>query len=94
MISLVAKLKTYIKYPKQMLELESESKILKTLVDVYFRNGGNQIQINSIDKKTLIEALTNEKLAASLIVRVGGYSARFSTLSTELKQNIIARTEY
>ena len=82
------------KYPKKLLEREDESNLLKTIVSVYFKNGGNQIQINSIDKETLIEALTNQKLAESLIVRVGGYSARFSSLSNELKKNIIDRKEY
>ena len=41
-----------------------------------------------------LKALNDDELASSIIVRVGGYSARFSTLSQDLKLNIIQRTEY
>ncbi len=67
---------------------------LKWLIKAYFMRGGNQIQISVVDKAKLIEALNSKELADSIIVRVGGFSARFSSLSYDLKQNVIDRTEY
>lgn len=67
---------------------------LKGLILTYFKNGGNQLQITATDKQTLIRALSDEQLASSIIVRVGGFSARFSTLSKEIKQNVIDRSVY
>ncbi len=73
---------------------ENGRNALKGLILTYFKNGGNQIQITATDRQTLIRALDDEQLAYSIIVRVGGFSARFSTLSREIKQNIIDRSVY
>lgn len=66
----------------------------KSLVLTYFENGGNQLQVSVVDKKQLIKALQDDDLAKTIVVRVGGFSARFYDLSREVKQNIINRTEY
>ena len=60
----------------------------------YFERGGYQLQINVVDKETLIEAKKNPEKFKSLVVRVGGYSAYFVTLPSELQDEIITRTEH
>ena len=77
-----------------LLTGENRRNSLKGLILTYFKNGGNQLQITATDRQTLIRALDDEQLAYSIIVRVGGFSARFSTLSREIKQNIIDRSVY
>ncbi len=77
-----------------LIKGENGRNALKGLILTYFKNGGNQIQITATDRQTLIRALDDEQLAYSIIVRVGGFSARFSTLSREIKQNIIDRSVY
>lgn len=77
-----------------LIKGENGRNALKGLILTYFKNGGNQIQITATDRQTLIRALDDEQLAYSIIVRVGGFSARFSTLSKEIKQNIIDRSVY
>ena len=66
----------------------------KSLFLTYVKNGGNQLQVSVVDKKQLIKALQDDDLAKTIVVRVGGFSARFYDLSREVKQNIINRTEY
>ena len=103
LINSVAKLKpsqalgTWIvnmRFNNKLLENDNSIRSFKSLINVYFNKGGNQIQVNAINKDLLLKALNDDELASSIIVRVGGFSARFSTLSQDLKLNIIQRTEY
>jgi formate C-acetyltransferase len=64
------------------------------LLKAFFKNGGQQIQINVCDNKVLREALDNPELYPTLIVRVGGYSAYFNSLSRALKEEIIKRSSH
>ncbi len=56
--------------------------------------GISQIQFNVVDKATLLEAQKHPEKHSDLIVRVAGYSAYFTDLSTGLQDSIIARTEH
>jgi formate C-acetyltransferase len=51
-----------------------------------------QVQINVVDKETLLEAQRFPEKYRNLIVRVSGWSARFTTLSKTLQDDIISRT--
>ncbi len=51
------------------------------------------IQYNLLDRNDLLEAKRHPEKYRDLIVRVGGYSAYFVTLSPEVQDEIIARTE-
>jgi pyruvate-formate lyase len=65
---------------------------LVTLIQTFFRLGGMQLQINTVDKDTLREAMKHPEAHSSLIVRVSGYSARFTDLPVALQEEIISRT--
>ena len=54
------------------------------------------LQINMIDRKTLLKARANPDAPQyrNLIVRVWGFSARFVELSPELQDHVLARTEH
>ncbi|MBN1350615.1 hypothetical protein JXJ21_14455 [candidate division KSB1 bacterium] len=80
-----------VKFTPQVLHKNREKII--SLLKTYFRNGGQQIQVNVIDKSTLIQAKENPQQYENLVVRVGGYSDYFVRLSPELQEDIIARTE-
>jgi formate C-acetyltransferase len=62
------------------------------LVEGYFREGGQQIQINCVDEAELLAAQVHPEDHSDLIVRVGGYSEYFTRLSRELQDDVIART--
>ena len=52
------------------------------------------MSINVLSTEELLDAQKHPEKYADLIVRVGGFSAYFVTLDTELQNNIISRTNY
>ena len=63
------------------------------LVQTYFEMKGSHMQFNVVSRETLIDAQKNPEKYQSLVVRVAGYSALFTTLSKSLQDDIINRTE-
>ena len=59
----------------------------------YFDQKGMHVQYNVVSKETLLDAQKNPEKYKTLVVRVAGYSALFTTLSRSLQDDIIARTE-
>ena len=59
----------------------------------YFDQKGMHVQYNVVSKETLIDAQKNPEKYKTLVVRVAGYSALFTTLSRSLQDDIINRTE-
>jgi len=51
------------------------------------------MQFNVVSRDTLLEAQKHPEQYKSLVVRVAGYSALFTSLSRSLQDDIIARTE-
>jgi formate C-acetyltransferase len=70
--------------------LEALSGLLKT----YFGKGGQHLQLNIINSSMLKRAQRRPEAYRTLSVRVVGYSAYFVTLSREVQDDIIARTEH
>lgn len=67
---------------------------LKPLVLSFFERGGMQLQISSLSREEMLDAIANPQKHESLVVRVGGYSEYFNRLSPELKATVIERTEH
>ena len=80
---------TNIRIAKEHLPL-----YLKPLVTSYFERGGMQLQISSLSRAEMLDAIEHPENHKSLVVRVGGFSEYFNRLSPELKQTIIERTEH
>lgn len=59
----------------------------------FFDQKGSHIQFNVVSRETLLEAQRNPEQYKSLVVRVAGYSALFTSLSRSLQDDIINRTE-
>ncbi len=64
-----------------------------TLIRGYFAQKGMHMQFNVVSRETLIDAQKNPEKYKTLVVRVAGYSALFTTLSKSLQDDIINRTE-
>jgi formate C-acetyltransferase len=71
---------------------ESGRKALESILAVYFKRGGMQIQVNMLDPTLLLAARENPELYPNLLVRVSGYSSYFNDLSPEMKDEIISRS--
>ena len=75
--------------------LEGNAGLLKfvALIRSYFDQKGMHVQFNVVTKETLLDAQKNPEKYKTLVVRVAGYSALFTTLSRSLQDDIINRTE-
>ncbi len=77
-----------------VLETESNKEKLASMLHAFFDNmNGWHIQYNIVDRETLLEAQEKPEEYHDLVVRVAGYSAFYTNLSTETQNDIIARTE-
>ncbi|WP_294363382.1 glycyl radical protein [uncultured Clostridium sp.] len=59
----------------------------------FFDQKGSHIQFNVVSRETLLDAQKNPEQYKTLVVRVAGYSALFTSLSRSLQDDIINRTE-
>lgn len=79
-----------IKFAKSMFT--RKGKALRTLFTSYFRRGGGQLMVSVVDPGELEDALVHPELHQNLLVRVGGFSARFVALAPDVQQEVLART--
>jgi len=64
---------------------------LEMLLKTYLELGGVQMQLNVVEAETLRAARKQPEQYRDLVVRVWGYCARFTELSPEYQEEIIAR---
>ncbi|MGI6742780.1 MAG: pyruvate formate lyase family protein [Eubacteriales bacterium] len=67
---------------------------LTALLRVYFARGGQEMQINSVSRETLKDAMEHPEKYANLVVRVSGFSAYFTRLDKSVQNDILERTEH
>ncbi len=63
------------------------------LIRSYFDQKGMHMQFNVVTRETLLDAQAHPEKYKTLVVRVAGYSALFTTLSRSLQDDIINRTQ-
>jgi pyruvate-formate lyase len=79
-----------MKFSKQMFTQERVK--LEALLNTYFAKGGTQAMITVVSRGDLENALKEPEKYRNLIVRVGGFSARFVELNRQVQIDIINRT--
>jgi len=62
------------------------------LIRIYFERGGQEMQINSVSRDVLKDAMAHPENYRGLIVRVSGFSAYFVNLRKEVQLDILNRT--
>lgn len=67
---------------------------MQTLIRTYLERGGFELQINVVDRETLLEAQHHPEQYSDLVVRIGGYSDYFVKLSPEMQAELLARTAH
>ncbi|HEY0867132.1 MAG TPA: pyruvate formate lyase family protein [Fimbriimonas sp.] len=81
-----------MKFSRRMFREERPK--LEALLGTYFECGGTQAMITVLDRGDLEAALKDPEKHRNLIVRVGGFSARFVELPPEVQADLIHRTLY
>ena len=67
---------------------------LVSLVKVYFKKGGQELQINATSREVLEDAMEHPENYGDLVVRVSGFSAYYTGLSRDVQLDILNRTQH
>jgi formate C-acetyltransferase len=82
-----------IKFSAGSIRTASGIDRMRDLTTTFMQLGGQELQVNVVDAATLRAAKADPQAFQDLIVRVAGYSAYFTQLSSDVQDEIISRTE-
>jgi formate C-acetyltransferase len=82
-----------MKFNKNLFSPQALGK-MASLVKTFLQLGGFELQINVVDRETLLKARERPEEYGDLIVRVGGYSDYFVHLPPAMQEEVLERTAH
>ena len=81
-----------LKVSRQMFA--GEKPLIKPVLSAFFSMGGQQLNLSVVDQKDLEDAMEHPERHENLVVRVGGFTARFIDLDKKTQRDVLSRTAY
>lgn len=78
--------------PKRTLATDERIDNLVGILDGYFAQGAHHLNVNVLDRDTLIEAMNFPERHPMTTIRVSGYAVHFNRLTREQQEEVISRT--
>ncbi len=84
---------TFSIIPQALGKTEEDGlKNLVGMLDGYFHDGGHHINVNVLNRETLVDAMEHPEKYPQLTIRVSGYAVNFVKLTRDQQLDVISRT--